>query len=95
MSEKGEGRDLVFPELPLIYCDESFNQALVPLNHKLLEGSGDSLPEDLLTCSAFKLIYQKCGIGGGFFGAEGEGGELQAPLNCQIMSDGREQCEFP
>lgn len=50
MAEKGEGRDLVFPELPLIYCDESFNQALAPLNHKLVERSGDSLSEDFLTC---------------------------------------------
>lgn len=91
---KGGGKGPLFPELPLIYCDESFNQALVPLSHKLLEESRDSLSEDLLTLWAFKIINQKRGIGGGFFGGLGYF-FLQTPLNCQIMSDGREQCESP
>lgn len=55
--------------------------------------------DDLLPPRAFKSIDKKCGIEGGFFFLGGGGYFFniffQASLHCQIMSDSREQCEFP
>jgi len=46
-------------------------KTLVPLSHKSLEESRDNLSEDLLTPWAFKIINQKCGIGGRIWGGLG------------------------